>query len=243
MSNRRILEVCVASVEDAIAAEQAGADRLELNLALELGGLTPSAGLLETVVAAIQIPVIAMVRPRAAGFCYSDTERIQMLRDAEVLLELGAAGIASGALTPDRVIDQPFWREMARLVDEKEVVFHRAFDLIADQAAAIDQLIDLGTNRILTSGGRESACAGAAQIARWRPRAEPHLKLLPGSGITAENIPRLIEQTGCDQVHGSFSDARVDPAGSVAPDRFPATSFERVAAARSALDAAPRACG
>ena len=113
-----LLEVCVASVEDAVAAFSGGADRLELNLGMELGGLTPSIGLLEEVKCAVKIPVVAMVRPRAGGFRYQPAELRLMLRDAELLLAAGADGIVSGALRDDGTLEDDFWLSMRRLSND-----------------------------------------------------------------------------------------------------------------------------
>ncbi len=232
----KTLEVCVASSEDAATAEAGGADRLELNVALELGGITPSAGLLEEVRQTVSLRIIAMVRPRAAGFCYSAREHRQMLRDAETLLAMGADGIACGALRGNRTVDCRFWAELVKLAGSQEVVFHRAFDLVADQVVALEQLVELGTTRILTSGGAPSALEGASQLARLQELAGGRVEILPGSGVSADNVVRLLELTGCDQVHGSFSQAKHDAAGCVAADHYPSTSRARVAAVRSALD-------
>ncbi len=233
-----ILEVCVASVEDALAAEAGGADRIELNMALELGGLTPSAGLLQEVTQAVALPVVAMIRPRAGGFCYSRAESRLMLRDAEMLLSLGADGLAAGALLADRTLDCGFWAEFVRVAGSRDVVFHRAFDVIPQQEESLRQLDDLGTTRVLTSGGRNTALEGLDQIARLTRSAGSRTEVLPCAGITPENVTDLVRAVGCTQVHGSFRELRCDPAGCVASGSYPATSQSRVAKARSALDTA-----
>jgi copper homeostasis protein len=233
---QRILEVCVASVEDALAAEAAGADRLELNMALELGGLTPTASLLQEVKHAVQIPVIAMIRPRAGGFCYSRAESLVMMRDAELLLGLGADGLVAGALLADGTMDCRFWQQIGQMARGRETVFHRAFDVIRQQEVALRQLIDFGTTRVLTSGGRVTALEGSDQIARLKRLAGGRIEVLPAAGITPENVSDLIRATGCDQVHGSFRERRHDPAGCVSDGNYPGACFSRVAAARAALD-------
>jgi copper homeostasis protein len=229
------LEVCVASVEDAIAAEAGGADRLELNMALELGGLTPSAGLFQEVRQAVDIPVIAMIRPRAGGFCYSRVESLLMMRDAELMLGLGADGLAAGALLADATLDCRFWNNFVKLAQGRDVVFHRAFDVIPQQEEALRQLIDLGTTRVLTSGGRETAVEGRDQIARLIRLAASCIEILPAAGITPKNIVHLIQAIGCDQVHGSFRELRHDPAGCVVDGSYVSTSRNRVAEAKAAL--------
>jgi len=230
------LEVCVASVEGAQAAEAGGADRLELNTALELGGLTPSAGLLQEVKQAVEIPVIVMIRPRAGGFCYSRVESLLMMRDAELSFDLGADGLAAGPLLAGGTLDVRFWSEFVRMAQSRDIVFHRAFDVVLQQEDALRQLIDLGTTRVLTSGGRETALQGRDQIARLRRLAGSSIEVLPGAGITPDNVTDLVHATGCDQVHGSFGEPHCDPAGCVADGHYPGTSRNRVAQARAALD-------
>lgn len=235
-TRRFLLEVCIASPRDALEASRAGADRLELNSALELGGLTPSAGLVGEVLRVTDLPVIAMVRPRAGGFCYDAEEQRVMLRDAEALLEQGVAGIAFGALTPAREIDQPFCRELVRLAGQAETVFHRAFDVIDDARTAARCLVDLHVTRLLTSGQAAAAMEGAdliASIGRWTNGA---LQLLPGAGVDESNVERLLQQSACHQVHGSFSRSVQDHAGVVASSSYRATDHRRVAAVRRVLD-------
>ena len=231
-----LLEVCVASVTDSISAERAGADRLELNMGLELGGLTPGLQLMKQVRAAVSIPVIVMIRPRAAGFCYSQSEKQVMLADARELLECGADGIASGCLNSDATIDVAFWKQLVELTREKDAVFHRAFDVVQDRAAALEQLIDCGTTRVLTSGGMPTVSDGAQKISALVEQANGRIEILPGSGVNADNICKLLEQTGCNQMHGSFKTMAADAAGVVAEDSYPTTSSDLVALARSRLN-------
>ena len=134
MSGPRIkLEICTASADDCLAAEQSGADRVELNCALMLGGLTPSLGTLREARAAIRIPLISMIRPRAGGFCYGASEFKIMQRDAESALAEGADGIAFGILTPQGTVDLERCRQMMKLISGQQVVFHRAFDVFPNR--------------------------------------------------------------------------------------------------------------
>jgi len=238
LPTRRILEVCIASVEDAIRAEQGGADRLELNAALELGGLTPSLGLFLEVQQAVSLPVIVMIRPRAAGFRYSTREQSLMRRDADLFLSHGAVGVAAGALLADATLDLEFWTRFVQAAADREVVFHRAFDGLPSLETGLQQLIAFGTKRILTSGGRETAVAGAARIATLQRLAAQRIEILPASGIVAGQIGPLLHATGCEQVHGSFRRWHRDPAACLGQDSYPATCQELVAAARRALDQA-----
>ncbi len=233
---RILMEVCVDSVEGAIAACAGGADRLELNIGMELGGLTPSIGLLEEVKRAVMIPVVAMVRPRAGGFRYTSAELHLMMRDAELLLAAGADGIVSGAIRDDGMLDGGFWLPLRRLSKDRQLVFHRALDVVPDQLSLLQQLIDSGTTRVLTSGGCETAWEGREQIARLRKVSAKRIEILAGSGITPRNAVSLVRSTGCNQLHGSFSQFRNDPAGCLGDLGFRVTCQHLVAATRAALN-------
>ena len=242
-----ILEVCVASLDDAIAAERGGADRLELNSALSLGGLTPSLGLLRTVREAVSIPLIAMIRPRTGGFCYRPGEYACMLRDVGLVLENGADGIAFGILEEDGGIDLARCRRIIERAEGHPIVFHRAFDVVPDQASALEQLIDLGVTRVLTSGGEPTALEGAERIAQLRRQAGGRIEVLPASGIRPDNVGSLLSATGCDQVHASLGTLGRDPStlgnpriafsGNALPeDGYRATDLQAVRAMRKVLD-------
>ena len=202
-----LIEACIDSVESACAAEQGGADRLELNSALELDGLTPSPGLFEEVAGVCSLPIVVMIRPRSNGFIYTEAEFQVMLRDVDVFLKLGAKGIAVGCLMGDFSVDV---RRTAEIVDRAgpmEVVFHRAFDITSDMHRALEELIDCGISRILTSGQATTALEGATRIAELTARAEHRIEILPGSGINASNALDIVEKTGCRQIHGTFKAA------------------------------------
>lgn len=243
-----LLELCAAGLADCLAAQAGGADRIELNVGLELGGLTPSVGLLEVVKAAVDVPVVVMLRPRPGGFCYDEPEFRTMLRDAALLRAHGADGLAFGVLTPERGIDVDRCRRLVEAAGAGETVFHRAFDVVAEPERAIDALMDLGVTRVLTSGRAARALDGAERIAAWRARSGDRLQWLPGAGIRPENVAEVVRRTGCDQVHASLSGRRTDPTaasgavsfappGAPAPDAYTGTSAARVAAMRRALDA------
>ena len=231
------LEVCIASVDDAVSAVSGGADRLELNMGIELGGLTPSVGLMTAVKQAVDVPVLAMVRPRAAGFRYSPVDLRLMLKDAESLLALGADGIVAGALTEDGLIPIDFWSELRNIARGRELVFHRAIDATTDPSSVIEQLIELGTDRVLTSGGAASAWKGRDKISQLRELAANRIQILPGCGITPKNAVEVLKSTGCRQLHGTFREWREDTAGIVCDGRYPATSQRLVAEVRAQLDA------
>ena len=234
--NRLLLEVCVASVSDAVTAAAAGADRLELNVGLEVGGLTPDSALVRAVRERVSIPVIVMIRPRAAGFCYSEAEQALMLRSAGELLSYGVSGVATGCLTDSGTIHGPFFQRMQDVLGGADLVCHRAFDLVPDQATALECLIDLRVPRVLTSGGAKTAWDGRTQLAALQQQAAGRIDILPGSGISADNVVPLLQETGCQQVHGSMSEQRRDPAGVICDAAYPATSADRVRAARLRLD-------
>jgi copper homeostasis protein len=214
---RLLLEVCVESVEDALAANAGGADRLELNAALALGGLTPSLGALAEVVRAVPLPVIAMARPRPGGFCYSEADFRTLRRDADFLLAHGAAGVAFGILHEDGRIDAARCREVVRQLGPREPVFHRAFDVTPDPLAALDQLIDLGVRRVMTSGQEETAYNGASLIAALVRRAAGRIEVLPAGGINRFTVADVAARTGCDQVHASLRHAVSDRSTAARP--------------------------
>jgi copper homeostasis protein len=200
-----ILEICVGSLKDCVIAVENGADRLELNSALSLGGLTPSLGLVKLIRQKIDVPIIAMLRPRAGDFHYNDSEFETMLENAKELIVTGIEGIAFGILNFRNEIDIKRCAELISLSPNIEWVFHRAFDDIKDQFKALESLIDLGVNRILTSGGKETAMLSMKKIKELQKRAAGRIEILPGSGINSSNVQQLITKTGCFQIHGSFS--------------------------------------
>jgi copper homeostasis protein len=211
------LEICTASVEDCVKAERGGADRVELNCALMLGGLTPSLGALRESRASVRLPIIAMIRPRPAGFCYSRAEFAVMQRDAETALSENADGIAFGILTAAGSVDLKRCREMVNLAAGRQTVFHRAFDVVRNPMAALEQLIDLGVTRIMTSGQEASAYNGAANIAEYIRVAAGRIEILPAGGINRFTVADVIRRTGCDQVHASLSTVSKDRSASGRP--------------------------
>jgi copper homeostasis protein len=204
-----LLEICCGSTEDAVEAERGGADRVELCSALFLGGLTPSIGSLDEAKQRLKIPVMAMNRPRQAGFCYSATEFAVMERDADLLLEHGADGIVFGILNSDGTVDAVRSRMIRDRIGSRQAVFHRAFDVTPDPFRALEELIDLGITRVLTSGQRNGAPEGSALIKQLIDRARERIEVLPGAGIGLDNIGDLVITTGCTQVHTTaFSERR-----------------------------------
>lgn len=212
MGEQRLqVEVCCGSLQDALIAEEAGAARIELNAGLPLGGLTPSAGLVQAVLQAVSIPVIAMVRPRAGGFCYSGREWDTALAEAEWLLEAGVAGLAFGALDAGSKIETRRCEAARRLAGHRELVFHRAFDLVAGWEAGLEQLIECRINRVMTSGQARDALTGAGVIRGMMEKSAGRIEILPAGGIRADNVAELVRITGAKAVHGSFSAPVTDP--------------------------------
>lgn len=215
-----ILEVCCGCAGDVWTAAQAGADRVELNAALFLGGLTPSIGAME-LARRVDIPIMAMVRPREGGFCYTEAEFATMLADTRALLAAGADGIVFGCLHPDGTVDRERCAAMLEIIGAKESVFSRAIDVTPDWRAALDGLIDLGFTRVLTSGQAATAPTGTATLRAMREYAAGRIQILPGCGINPGNAAALLAETGCDQLHGSFKTWGLD----ISATHNPAVSF------------------
>lgn len=215
--DRRVaVEIAVQDAASARTARAAGADRVELCSALPAtGGVTPSVGLVEAVVA-VGLPVHVLIRPRPGGFVHDADERAVMLRDVRAALAAGAAGVVSGGLTDDGRVDRDL---LARLVDATggaSFTFHRAIDAVDDRLAALDALLAAGVGRVLTSGGAARAGDGVAALAELVARADGRLEIQAGGGVTVEAIPGLV-RAGVDAIHLSARRrvvaARVGPGG------------------------------
>lgn len=209
----KVVEICCGSYEDALAAYKGGAKRIELNSALYLGGLTPSAGTLMLTKKHTDLKVIAMVRPRGAGFCYSEADFEVMKTDAALLMEHGADGLAFGCLKEDGTLAEDQVRELTAIVKEHqgEAVFHRAFDCVKDPYGTMEKLIEIGIDRVLTSGGKEKAVDGIGLLQKLQEAYGERIQLLAGSGVNADNALYLIKQTGICQVHSSCRGWKCDP--------------------------------
>lgn len=209
-----MLEICCGSFEDAIVAYEGGAKRIELNSALPLGGLTPSLGSLIMTKQYTDLKVMSMIRPREGGFCYTDYQYEQMMEDAKLFMAYGSDGIVFGYLKEDDTIDLNRTKEMVDLVHEegREAVFHRAFDCTPDPFQAMEELIDLGIDRVLTSGQEKKAEQGIELLKELQKRYGRQIELLAGSGIHAQNAKEIMEKTGISQLHSSCTEMRKEDA-------------------------------
>ena len=198
-----LLEVCCGSADDVIEAYKAGADRVELNSDLFHGGLTPTVGALTVAKRETEMKIMTMVRPREGGFCYTDAEFATAVEDAKLLLSHGADGLVFGFLHADGTIDIERTRTLAEIAKAagKETVFHRAIDVAPDWRVALDTLIDIGITRVLTSGQEPDVSLGTDTVREMIEHAAGRIQILPGAGITARNMDRIIAETGCSQIH------------------------------------------
>ncbi len=198
-----LLEIAANSVASALAAQQGGADRVELCTALELGGLTPSHAQIALARERLRIPLYVLIRPRAGDFLYGDLEGETMQRDIEACAALGCDGVVLGALDAEGEVDVPRCRTLVATAGKLGVTFHRAFDLCRDPARALEDIVALGCERVLTSGAQASAIEGAALIRELVAQAAGRLAVMPGAGITAQNIAALAAATGAREFHAS----------------------------------------
>ncbi len=194
-------EICAVNIQSVLAAERAGAHRIELCSALDVGGLTPSPGLIRAALRLLTIPVNVLIRPREGNFCYTEYERDIMLDDIRFCREAGANGVVVGALTADNQLDLPLMKAMKETAGTMEIVCHRAFDFTADPSAALEQLIALGYRRVLSSGQAPSAKEGRFVLKKMVAQAAGRIIVMPGAGISADNIREIATTTGAQEFH------------------------------------------
>lgn len=201
-----IIELCAESVDSALIGERGGACRIELCADLAEGGITPSAGQIVEARRRLGIRLYPIIRPRGGDFCYGAAEFDVMRRDVRFCGEAGCDGVVIGMLHPDGTVDRPRCAELISIAREfgMGVTFHRAFDVAADPDTALEEVIALGCERILTSGGQPTAFEGTEMIRRLVDRAAGRITIMPGAGVTPENATRIIARTGCTELHGTF---------------------------------------
>ena len=198
-----MLEVCVDSVESAVAAKEGGAERLELCAALVIGGISPTPALYEGVKERVDTPVRAMVRPRVGDCRYTPAEKEVMLTETRAWRDAGVEGVVTGALLADGRLDAQFLAEFMEASQGMKRTLHRAFDLCADPFAALEEAVALGFNTILTSGQKANCRAGAELIGELHRRAAGRIEILVGAGVDAAAIRDLRKSTGCTSYHMS----------------------------------------
>ena len=198
-----IIEVCAESYEYAIKAEKAGAHRIELCKDLHLDGLTPDYESAKRTIDTLNIPVFILIRPRAGDFIYSDEEFELMKSDIVKFKEMGCKGIVSGVLNSDYSIDIKRTKDLVELSKPLEFTFHRAFDVVSDPLKEIENLVEIGVNRILTSGQKEKAINGLVLLNQLNNISNNKIVIMPGSGISKNNLKNF---TLFKEVHGSFKD-------------------------------------
>ncbi|MFO7722154.1 MAG: copper homeostasis protein CutC, partial [Bacteroidales bacterium] len=196
-----LVEVCAADLASVVAASQGGAGRIELCANLAEGGTTPSVGLVKTALSLTDIPLRVLIRPRAGDFSYDQYDVDAMAEDIQSLAQLGVSGFVIGALTPEGAIDHTVMNRLILAMGGLPWTFHRAFDFCADPLDALEKIITLGADTLLTSGQQPSALEGAGLIHLLNHRAEGRISIMAGAGIAAENIEQLRELTGCTHFH------------------------------------------
>jgi copper homeostasis protein len=196
-----LLEACLDSVELARRAEEGGAGRIELCDRLDVGGTTPSPALIEQTIAAVSIPVFPIIRPRGGDFDYTPAEIEQMKRDAEMARDAGARGIVLGVLTPGKKIDVERTRSVMDVVPDLPATFHLAFEDVADQASALETLIDIGVARVLTSGGARTAIEGADGLRRLVDQSAGRIVIMAGRSVREHNVAEIVRRAGVGEVH------------------------------------------
>jgi Uncharacterized protein involved in copper resistance len=219
MNRKLIIEALAGSADDCAAAARTGMDRIELNSGLAVGGLTPTPGAVELGKRASGLPIMAMLRPRAGSFCYSELEFETMARDAKALLGAGADGLVLGILLPDGRVDETRCAKLIASVECREWVFHRAFDLVPDPFEALESLVALGFRRVLTKGQANSFEDGESLLLKLREAAAGRIEILV-PGVRPHNVRHIVAEDGFDQIHlGRFAE-KVDASNSARPEVY-----------------------
>lgn len=200
-----ILEICANGLDSALAAQRAGANRIELCTTLSMGGLTPSYGLIEEVSGLLKIPIMVLIRPRSGNFTYSNADWRVLLADIEICKKLQVAGIVSGALTNQQEIDKDRTKELLAAASGLDFTFHRAFDWTPNPYKALDDLLEIGVPRLLTSGQQATAEKGVPLMVELKQRSRGKMEIMPGGGINSMNA-LLFKKAGFNEIHCSASE-------------------------------------
>jgi copper homeostasis protein len=203
MRDAILLEICVDSVDSALAAQRGGAHRIELCGSLIEGGLTPSAGLMSVVRNRVSIDLYVMIRPRSGDFCYTDDEYEVMQLDVKAAKEIGASGIVFGILDRGGNVDVDRSRRLVEIARPLKVTFHRAFDMSRDLHHSLEDVIHSGVDRVLTSGAEDNVEEGLPALVRLNRASRNRVAVIAGGGITERNIRRIIQETGVREIHAS----------------------------------------
>ena len=198
------IEICVDSVASAMAAQLGGASRVELCSNLSEGGITPSAGLIEMLRSRISIGLQIMIRPRAGDFCYTADEFETMRRDILTARKIGADGVVLGVLGSDGRVDVQRTRQLVELARPLNVTFHRAFDMSDDLSRALEDICTAGVDRVLTSGGEQTASLGIDRIAGVVQASRGRIVIMAGGGIREHNAASMIERAGVKEIHSGL---------------------------------------
>jgi copper homeostasis protein len=228
-----MVEVCLAGIESAVAAQAGGASRIELCENLGEGGTTPSQGTIALVREKLSIPMHVMIRPRGGDFCYSELEFEVMRRDVATAVALDANGVVFGLLTPEGQVNLERTRILIEAARPLAVTFHRAFDVTADPFTALEDLVRLGVDRLLTSGQQATAWEGRGLIKALQEQANGRIHIMAGSGLSASNAAKLMAATGVAEIHvGSSCTEWVTGASVIGKTAEFAQPIGRVSAAR-----------
>ena len=235
MKPKILLEVCVDSVDSALAAQEGGADRIELCSVLSEGGITPSHALIEQALSKINIPINVLIRPRPGDFCYSENEFEIMKRDIEFVKSLELNGVVFGILNIDGTIDKKRNTELIEYARPMSVTFHRAFDLTPGPFEALELLILMEFDRILTSGHESIVPEGLELLKALVKRAGDKIIVIPGGGVNENNVKHILNITNAKEIHSSASvirknDSIVDGSKIIGRSLIKITSVEKVKA-------------
>ncbi|HJR73425.1 MAG TPA: copper homeostasis protein CutC [Luteimonas sp.] len=203
-----LLEIAANSLASALAAQEGGADRIELCENLGEGGTTPSHGTLSMARDKLRIPIYALIRPRGGDFLYDEAELECMRRDIEHCSRLGCDGVVIGALDADGNVDIPACRELVAAAGKLGITFHRAFDVARDRAQALRDILALGCERVLTSGSANDALTGAVAIAETVRSGEGRIRVMAGAGVTVGNIREIAQKSQAHEFHASARSLR-----------------------------------